>query len=187
MKQVLIILIICFLINCSTKQDVSQKDTELNSRPIDKTTISSTSKEENDTLKYDFCYFFSEDTISQIISIKLLGISKKDNLPTNLKFNLTLKNKQKPGGNFLLNGIAVLTSSEETFSDQNEIDEGEYFAADYIFNSDDYKIKIRLDIEEYQACVVSIACNGSKNTNEDYCQYVKKYPDYDVMKKTDCR
>lgn len=122
-----------------------------------------------------------------MISIKVLDASKENGVPKELEFNLTLRNKQKSNQEINFNGIAILTSPNESFIDKTEIDGGEYFAADYNFSNADYALKIRLDIEEYKACVISIEYKGSKNLVKDYDWFVKKYPDYDVMKKGECR
>jgi len=128
-------------------------------------------------------YFFSNDSFCQTLSIRKRSISKEYDIPQKIEFKLTLYDKLKVIPKLTFNGIAVLTSPNESFSDKSKIDEGSYFAADYYFISDEYKIKIRLDIEEYEACIVSIESSHPENVLKGYENYLKKYPNYDVLKK----
>jgi hypothetical protein len=129
-----------------------------------------------DTANYDYKYIFANDSISRALYIKKGPISKKFQVPEKLEFKLILHNKfgKRPDKRF--EGIAVLASSNESFSEKNDINEGDYFAADYVYNIKDCNLKIRLDIEGYLACAVSTTCVDIK-------EFFKSYPGYVIMKR----
>jgi hypothetical protein len=181
----LIVSILYFLLSCSNGKTESQKKTTLTSTLASGQTALLINEQKRDTVKYDFNYFYSNDTICQVIYIKVLNKSKKYDIPEKLKFNLVLKNRLKKSYADI-KGIATLTSPNESFSDDTESDGGAYFAADYNKNNTGYTINIALDIETYKACAVSIKPD-TNNTLEDYINYLKKYPNYEVMKKGDCK
>ncbi|PWA05574.1 hypothetical protein DB895_06200 [Flavobacterium psychrotolerans] len=177
----------CFLLGCSKKETVTKKNAILNSKSVSNTHTLLISQQEKDSIKYDSNYFFANDSVCNKISIKTLNKGEEDGIPKKLGFNLMLRNKKKNNQQINFKGIAVLTSSDESFFDKTENDGGDYFAADYSFSDTNYNLKIRLDIEKYEACVISIEHKGSKDLIKEYGCFVKKYPDYDVMKKGDCR
>lgn len=50
-----------------------------------------------------------------------------------------------------------------------------------------YKIKIRLDIEGYEACVIMVTSNQIDKITGRYATYLKKFPNEGVMKKGECK
>ena len=97
-----------------------------------------------------------------------------------MKFKLILQDKSGVRPKKVFEGIAHLTSSEESFSDKDDPDGGDYQAADYLFNVPDCgSLQITLDIEKYDACVVRLDCK-----NQDYSFWLDKDRyDYNVMKR----
>ncbi|MFL5739129.1 MAG: hypothetical protein ACJ75B_02850 [Flavisolibacter sp.] len=128
--------------------------------------------------EYDYEYKFSNDSISQILFVKKITSSKE--YPEKLKFKLILQDKFGIRPKKVFEGIARLTSSEESFSDKNDPNGGDYDAADYIFKiANCGTLQITMDIVKYDACFVILDCKS-----QDYNFYFSKDPsDYNVMKR----
>jgi hypothetical protein len=185
--QLLLVSIICFLSSCSNREiELQQQKISTSTSLAGGEIISSNSEQKAKTINYDYSYSFSNNAICQILYIKVLNKSKKyDDIPEEIEFKLYLKDKIK---NTYLNiiGKATLTSPNESFLDETNPDGGAYFAADFNKNNTEYTINITLDIESYEACAVSIKPDA-ENMLENYTKHLKKYPDYNVLKRGDCK
>lgn len=133
--------------------------------------------------KSELHYFFSNDTLCQTLKLTKVG---KDKIPKELVFKLILLDKLGKYELKEFDGVAKLFSSEETFYDASDKDSGDYFAGDYIFTSKNYEIQIRVDIEDYEASVVSIRTKQPDAVLGGYKAYLKTFPDQGVMKKGNC-
>ncbi|MCH6201542.1 hypothetical protein MMU07_18315 [Aquiflexum sp. LQ15W] len=160
-------------------------DSVQSSKVLDKKSDIPKNNQEEDKIKFDYSYFFSNDTICQMIQINHLNKNKlNDEIPEKIEFKLVLQNKLKKT-TIDINGVATLTSQNESFLDETEPDGGAYYAADYNKNNSGYDINISLDIEGYKACAVSIKPYPTK-TFEDFEDNIKKYPDFNVLKIGHC-
>ena len=128
-----------------------------------------------DSSSYDNKYIFSDDTADQVLYVKNGKPDKRYQVPSVLNFKLIIHSKLKNQMDKKLEGIATLTSPNESFSDNGDNDMGDYFAADYIFKNN-CDLKIRIDIEHFAACTISTTCDGLK-------EFIKSYPDYIIMKR----
>ena len=131
-------------------------------------------------------YFFANDSLCQTLTIKRIAKSKSNEIPKELKFKLTLRDKLNRLGNKEFDGVAKLFSSEESFYDSSDKNGADYFAGDYRFKTKDYEIKIRVDIENYEASVIGIATKQPHVILEGYANYLKTFPNQGVMKKGEC-
>ncbi len=147
--------------------------------------ISNTEKKSNVRLS-DVSYFFSNDTLCQNITLSEITRNDKFNIPQKLGFKIVLSDKQGKSPDKVFNGIAKLSSSEESFGDSSEADGGDYFAGDYILETADFEVQIRLDIENYEACVISLIPKNDTVLGV-YSSYLKKFPSEGVMKKGKCK
>lgn len=184
MKRLVLILISipCLILGCSnqTTEPIKDKDT-ITEIAIGKNIFPKISQDKHNT-KYDYYYSFSTDSVCETLQIKILNRSKKyDGIPQKIAFILVLKNKVK-NITTSINGIAFLTSPNESFLDEKELDSGAYFAADYNRNNTSYSINIKLDIERYEACAISLK-SDAKNNLDIYTKYLKEYPNYNILKR----
>jgi hypothetical protein len=181
-KLFLVIVVLVFLGCTRNSSETKQKKNTV----VESTSYQTqNSKQKLDTIDYDFSYVFSNDTICQFISIKILDKSKNnDDIPKKLDFKLVLKNKLQKK-RLEIKGIASLTSPNESFLDDSEPEDGSYFAADYNKNNSGYIINISLDIENYEACAVSLKADSDLNL-KDFINPKKIYPDYNVLKRGVC-
>lgn len=179
-KQVISIVVMCILLSCANGEQMPER------KNSDTITTGKTSPKDSvplkgpvveaDTVNYEYKYFFSNDTISQTLYIMKGVMSKKYQVPEKVEFKLILNDKFGTHPEKRFEGTAVLTSANESFSEKNDINESDYFAADYTFRMKECRLKIRLDIDSYAACIVSTTCIDMK-------YFLKSYPDYDVMKR----
>lgn len=168
----------CILLSCGNQEQIpghKYQDTT-NKKSLKDSVFLQKKPIEGDTVNYDYKYSFSNDTITQTLYVKKGTISKKYEVPEIVNFRLILSDKLGTHPEMRFEGVAELISANETFSENNNPDESDYFAADYVFNVKDCKLKIRLDIENYSACVVSTTCINLRH-------FLKGYPDFDVMKR----
>lgn len=134
----------------------------------------------------EFTYSNSTDSICEEIQLKVLSRDRTlDSIPTKIAFVITLRSPQK-NTKFQIKGIAQLTSSNESFLDSNKPGATPYWAADYNKNDTQYTLNIRLDVENYEACALSIRSNIS-NQLSSYLTYLPKYPKATVLKLGRCR
>jgi hypothetical protein len=169
-----------FLTSCTNPEKMPEKKsadttTEFRASTTDAATVKKQIAE-IDTANYDYKYIFANDSINRALYIKKGPISKRYQVPEKLKFKLILHDKLGKLPDKRFEGLAVLASSNESFSEKNDINEGDYFAADYVYSIKDCNLKIRLDIEGYMVCAVSTTCIDIK-------EFFKSYPDYDIMKR----
>ncbi|MBN8838547.1 MAG: hypothetical protein J0I09_14900 [Sphingobacteriia bacterium] len=183
-NQVFSMVVICTLLSCTNNEQTLQhkgSDASIITKKMGDSQYALPTKElatvETDTSNYEYKYFFSNDTISQILYIKKGIVSKKYQVPEKVEFKLILTSKFENYIEKRIEGIAILANANETFSEKNNINEGDYFAADYTFSLKECELTIRLDIDNYAACIVSTTCIDMKG-------FLKSYPDYDIMKRT---
>jgi len=195
-NQSFILISITVLFSCANvKKEAPKKETDSIIKVVNPTQVSkmenlsldtSKAKTPNDILS-GIDYSFSNDSLCETISIQEISNNKKLKIPEKLRFTLILRDKQHKYDDKIFEGIARLSSSEESFSDNLDKDGGDYFAADYNFEQTDYKIKIRLDIQSFEACVVLITTSQSDMVLGGYNTYLKKFPSDGVMKKGKCK
>lgn len=125
------------------------------------------------TIKYDYMYHFTNDSVNQTLYIKKGALNKVYEVPEEIMFKLILNNKFNKYESEEFEGVAVLKNANESFYDK-EIN-ADYFAADYFFTLSGCSLNLRLDIVEFKACVASTTCNTLK-------YFLRTYPDYDIMK-----
>ncbi len=154
---------------------------------LEKLAPDSTQTKKNSDILSGITYSFSSDSLCQTINIKEISKSKKFKMPQKLAFKLILHDKLHKYEDKIFEGIAELKSPEESFSDNSEKDGGDYFAADYNLETTDYRVKIRLDIERYEACVVLITAPRLDTVLGGYSVYMKEFPSDGVMKKGQCK
>lgn len=194
-NQILILTSLVGLFSCTNvKKDIAKEGAKSDSVVVTPTKIpimekpnSDSSREKQNDVLLGINYSFSNDTLCQTISIKGINGTEKNKIPEKLNFTLVLHDKQHKYDDKTFEGIAQLSSSEESFSDISDKDGGDYFAADYNFETKDYKIQIRLDIQSYEACVVSITTRRPDIVLGGYSTYLKKFPNDGVMKKGECK
>lgn len=195
-NQIFILISLVGLFSCTNvKKDSAKEETKSDSVAVTSPKIPITEKPGSDSSREkryidDFSginYSFSNDTLCQTISIKGINKNEKNKIPEKIKFTLLLHDRQHKYVNKTFEGIAQLSSSEESFSDSSDKDGGDYFAADYNFEATDYKIQIRLDIQSYEACVVSVTTSRPDMVLGGYTAYLKKFPNDGVMKKGECK
>ena len=143
-------------------------------------------QKDNDTL-LETSYFFSNDNLCQTLIIEEISKSQKFKIPKEIKYKLVLHDKQQKFEDKIFNGIAQLSSSEESFFDKTEIDGGSYDAADYNFETKQYKLKIRLDIQSFEACVVLIITSQPEIILSGFANNIKEFPNEGVMKRGECK
>jgi hypothetical protein len=175
-NQLIGIALMCILIGCRNEKQNSKQNNPDTNITSENSFYTKGVSVESDTIKYEYKYFFSNDTISQTLYIKKGAMSKKNEVPEMVNFKIVLNDKSKPQSEKIVSGKALLTSANESFFDKNDIDGGDYFAADYISIIKGCELKIRLDIDKYSACVVSTTCIDMKD-------FFKNYSEYDVLKK----
>lgn len=185
------VLFSCTDVKKNEPKDVAKSDTELlapgqTSTVKEPASDSSKTSKNSDTLS-NVNYSFSNDTLCQTVNITEISKNKKLKIPEKLKFILLLHDKQHKFEDKKFEGVAQLSSSEESFSDNSDKDGGDYFAADYNCEAGDFKIQLRLDIQSYEACVVLVTSNQPDNVIGGYSAYLKKFPNDGVMKKGDCK
>lgn len=195
-SQIFISISLTGLFSCTNvKKDTAKEETKSDSPVVvttkvpatEKPSTDSSLKEKQEDVSSGVNYSFSNDTLCQTISIRQISKNAKDNIPEKLKFTLTLHDKQHKYDDKTFEGIAQLSSSEESFSDNSDKDGGDYFAADYNFKTTDFKIQIRLDIQSYEACVISVMTSRPDIVLGGYGAYLKKFPNDGVMKKGECK
>jgi len=175
------IAIIGLLLGCSNHSS-NKYSSEQIAKPIDTIEVSTLEVEKSNTYK---SYYFSNDSLCQNLIIKKIKWGQKKDIPKSIEFELTLHDNLGCFQDIKFNGVAMLASSNESFLDESDKDVGAYFAADYIFSSD-FKIKIRIDIENYAACVVHIETDKPEKILGGYKNYIKSYPNFNIMKKGSC-
>ena len=183
-KQLLFLFSIILLLSCSNVKTNSSnltKVSDISRGNSGERLLNERNRESADSLNY----YYSNDSLFQVICIRRLNMSKEYEIPEKIEFRLVLRDKLSTYSERKFNGIAVLTSPNESFMDKSKIDEGLYFAADYSFSTKDYDIKIRLDIENYEACVIYIESDHIEKVLMGFEKYIKSYPNYDIMRKTD--
>jgi hypothetical protein len=194
-NRLFILIALSVLFSCTNgKRDTSKKEANSNAELITPTKVPIVEKAGRDlskTKKYDVLsginYFFSNDTLCQTLTIKEKSKNKKFKIPEKLEFKLVLHDKLHKYDNKIFEGVAQLSSPDESFSDNADKDGGDYFAADYDFEATDHKIKIRLDIQSYEACVVLVTTSQPGVVLGGYSAYLKKFPNDGVMKRGACK
>ncbi|MES2457409.1 MAG: hypothetical protein V4594_17770 [Bacteroidota bacterium] len=131
-------------------------------------------------------YYFANDSLCQTLSITNIADNTELDIPQKLKFRLVLHDKLNNYSDRTFEGIASLFSPEESFADSTEEDGGDYFAADYNLTASNYKLKIRLETEGYEACVIKITAGDLDAVLGGYHSYMKEFPNEGVMKKGKC-
>ena len=130
-----------FTLGCTQKKVESQQkinSTISMSKLVNKENSYQINHQETNKVEYDLKYFFSNDSICNEMLIKTLNKSKKyEGIPEKIDFKLILTNKLT-NSHVEINGIAELTSPNESFLDETEPDAGAYFAADYNKNNTGY-------------------------------------------------
>lgn len=189
-QQLLILILLSLLFSCNnvtkapsekkTTRATTTQDARLRTPNID------SSKIEKPDISAGINYVFSNDSLCQMLYLKEIIKSKKDGLPEKLKFKLVLHDKFHKQGDKIFEGVAKLFSSEESFSDNLEKDPEPYDASDYNFATSDYRIVIRLDNDKYEAAVATITAKQIEMVLGSFSSYLKRYPNYDVMKKGEC-
>jgi hypothetical protein len=166
MKKQLILLIIGSLLLSCTKEKKMPKENNKNevteSKTVTKDLVVPINKKTIETEDHNYKYKFSNDSIIKILYLKTGTPNKEYQVPSTLKFKLVLQDKFKLNPDKIYDGVAVLTSPNESFSNKRDKDGGDYFAADYLFNIKDCSLKIRLDIENYEACLLFTTCTDLK-------------------------
>jgi hypothetical protein len=193
-NQMFILISFTVLLSCTNvKKESPKEEAKSNTKVISPIpTTGNLDHDSTETKKYDdvlpsINYSFSNDTLCQTISIKEINKNGKLEIPEKLKFKLMLHDKQNKYADKVFEGVAKLSSPEESFSDNSDKDGGDYFAADYNFKAADYKIQIRLDIQNYEACVVLVTTSRPDIILGGYSIYLKKFPNDGVMKKGECK
>ncbi|QEM09119.1 hypothetical protein [Mucilaginibacter rubeus] len=192
---ILIALFTLFSCNNDVKNGTSKAKADSNAKAITPAQAPITEKSDVDTSKIKkssdplngINYSFSNDTLCQTLSVKEMSKDKKLEIPEKLEFKLVLHDKQHKYDDKVFEGVAKLTSSEESFSDNSEKDGGAYDAADYDFEATGYRIQIRLDIQGYEACVTSVTTSQPDIVLGGYSTYLKKFPNDGVMRKGECK
>jgi len=183
------------LFSCTNAKREKLKANESKTKVISSPQVFTAEKPNSDSVKSkkhedavsSINYAFYNDTLCQTLTIKKISASKRRRMPEKLEFKLLLHDKHHNYDDKIFDGIAQLSSSSESFSDNLDKDGGDYFAADYEFDGADYNIQIRLDIKNYEACVVQITTNQPDKVLGGYRAYVKKFPDDGVMKRGECK
>ncbi|WP_428330586.1 hypothetical protein [Mucilaginibacter sp.] len=195
-NQLFILIVLSVLFSCSNvKRDTSKKETDSIAKIITPTQTPANESLGNDstkTKKYDDAllginYFFSNDTLCQNLSIKEISKNAKLKIPEKLEFKLLLHDKQHKYDDKIFEGVAQLSSSEESFYNNSDKDGGDYFAADYNLDAADYKMQIRLDIQNYEACVFLVTTSQPDKVLGGYSAYLKKFPNEGIMKRGKCK
>jgi len=175
-----------FLINCQSPTrtsnefstiDISQeKNTLLVEKSIPPLII------ENQEFKK--IYFSSHERMCE--ELNLFFNEKENDFPDKINFSLSLFSSDTII-DLQIQGSAMLSSSNESFYDLNSPNEGAYFAADYVFSGKDMTIRIRLDIEDFEACVVYVSDLQDEINSKILKPHFMAYPNYSVMKPGICR
>lgn len=195
-NQIFISILLAVLFSCTNgKRDTTKEEAKSDSVvmspirvPIEENRDHDSSQEKKyDDVLSGIHYSFSNDAFCQMAIIKEISKNKRLKIPEKLKFTLTLHDKQHKYDDKIFEGVAELSSPEESFSDNSDKGEGDYFAADYNFEATDYSIQIRLDIQTYEACVILIRTSRPDMVLGGYSSYLKKFPNDGVMKKGECK
>jgi hypothetical protein len=129
-------------------------------------------------------YCFSNERINQEIEIHLLSDRNTEKLPKRIQFKLKISSSQKKEKQFEIAGIALLSSDNESFIDESEVDPSDYFAADYLFQGENNcNVRIRIDIDKFEACLVFLNKEYAESELNDLSVNLKYFPEYFVMKK----
>ncbi len=182
-----ILQLLFILLSCTDFESINQESVKSFPKFAYQKDAIGTNWQKKDTLNNTLNYYSSNDTVCNEITFKQLKLSEDIGMPKKLNFHLKLKSKLKSNYQITFQGAAILSSQSESFSDKSQIDKGDYYAADYVFSDAKYVLKIRLDIVGYEACVISIKCKNPRNFTDNIFYFIKKYPDYDVMKKGICK
>ena len=195
-KSLLILISLIIFFSCN---NVTKNTTKEVAKPIanNKTSVQVPNAERSnrDSLKtknyYNILaginYSFTNGSFCQSISLKEISKNEKFKIPEKLTFKITLHDKQGKLNDKIFKGVAKLFSPEESFSDNSEKDGGDYDAADYHFDTSTYRIIIRIDIENYEACVVSVRTSNTETALGGYSTYLKDFPNDGVMKRGECK
>lgn len=147
------LLMMLLLTSCSTAKKQALKTN------IEPTILTETAAPtRNFNLPDSFYYCSSGSSPMAKLVIKKQSLAHRKEMPDSLEFELILTGKYPSDK---ISGVAVLSSNNESFSDPDEVDGGDYFAADYYCKKN--STKIRLDIETYQACVVNINAHSRES------------------------
>jgi hypothetical protein len=155
--------------------------------PLVRKNITDSSANKKDDISSGIDFVFSNDTLCQSLYIKELSVNKEFKIPETIEFKLRLHDKLNKYEDKIFTGTAKLTSSDESFVDSSENDPAAYSAGDYELDKSNYKIQIRLDIQDYEACVISVAADQPDSILGGFRTYLKNFPDNGVMKKGECK
>jgi hypothetical protein len=117
---------------------------------------------------YEYFYTFSNNSISEKLYIKKGLLNKKLEVPENLKFKLIFENQNDIASGISLSGVAILGSPNESFGDKNDLSMGDYEAADYRYKRKDYELTITIDVNRFEASVLSLWPSDSTNFGKKY-------------------
>jgi hypothetical protein len=187
MKYKTLIVLVTILLSCNSRSTDTQKGNKNVSIADTTNKLRQNKSHQKELIKdeslYDYKYRFSNDSISQILFIKKMLVKKE--MPQKLKFKLSLQDKKGLHPEKIIEAVAVLISDNESFTDRNDPNGGDYFAADYVYKmSDCGSLKIRLDIQNYDACFLLLNCKSQISFLKEYSYYFGKDPyEYNVMKR----
>jgi hypothetical protein len=186
MKQYILLIISLFcIIACKNADNSSERSNANISDTVQKLNDSLIRKDSNKLPDgYEYAYTFTNSVIAEKLYVKKGPINKKLEVPENLEFKLILQNPNYNASNLTLAGVATLGSPNESFSDKNEPNGGDYFASDYSYRWKDCKLKILIDVAGFAASIVSLQCSDSVNFDKKYKLFFpEEYNSTNVLKR----